>query len=224
MSGLLAVFSVFVVLSKLNNIIGAQQLREWLGLPPEPPAGDADDNTRGTGHAPDSGALPLSRNPSLAAALVISSPTGLLSLSLLGLIIGTGIYLGCIYTDSLIPSWGVGGSRAILVFYCLATSIGLFQSSYPAFVKDFEVALFEQAFRTANEKGKETAQEAENVQTDIEAGLKNVSKRGYESGDTATSRPELDKMLQAYLQTQEESQRLGREILLALSQLEFGSK
>lgn len=225
MSGLLAAYSAFIVLSKLNNMIGAQQLRAWLSLPSKP-AGinhvGADSDGRG-----DSGALPISKNPSLAAAFVISSPNQLLIVSLGCLIVGTGIYFGCVYADNLGPGWGVVGSRAILVFYCITTAFGLSISSYPAMVKEVEVGIFQSGLVTANERGKENVQEMGIAYTDIEAGLDGSDSKRHQDSDLAVlSRSELDKMLQAYLQTQEESQRLVREIVLALrsSQLESRGK
>lgn len=240
MSGLLAVYSAFLVLNTLNNLIGAQQLRRWLSLPPKTSSNDADPDPDG---CDDSGELPMSKDPSLSAAMAISSPTGLLSLSLLCLIIGIGDYFVCVYINNLRPGWDIGGSRGILIFYSLATALGLQQYSFPAFTKSVETAVFQVIYNSAVSKGKRTVRDRPNenpepaeanhrrevvlgagtVDADIETGLNGGHtmtsglKQHQDSAGADSSIPEFEEMFQAYLQTQEESHRLGRALLEAYS-------
>jgi hypothetical protein len=238
MAGLLAVYTAFIVLSTLNNLTGAQQIRGWLTMPVKPSGNDADANgSDNSSHPPSTS----SKKASLGAALVVSCPIDLLSLSLVCLIIGIGIYFGCIYGYSLSTGWGNGGALGILVFYCLTTILGLGESSFPDWVDGYEVgyhgameeirAMEETSKATAEDrrgrdptvveeiKNQEAFQDTRPVYADVEA-ASSYGIKGPQDGDRADSmRSELDKMFQAYLQSQEESQRLGRELLLAYSQI-----
>ena len=220
LSGLFAVYSAFMVLNRLNNLIGVQQLRRWLSLPPKPSNNSADTDDL------ESSQLPGSKDPSLAAALVISSPTGLLGLALLCLVVGTGVYFASVYINNLRPGWGVGGSRGILVFYSVFTVYGLQKFSFPDIMKSIETIAFQILNQRAAKKGKnnrssipvEEQRSREAVQ-DIGIMHIDISNRHQDSEYAGSSLSEFEKMFQAYLQTQEESQRLGRELLIAYSQM-----
>jgi hypothetical protein len=226
LSGLFAVYSAFMVLNRLNNIIGAQQLKRWLSLPPKPLTNSADTEDL------ESDQLPGSKDPSLAAALVISSPTGLLGLALLCLLVGTGVYFASVYINNLRPGWGVGGSRGILVFYSVATVYGLQKFSFPDIIKSIETIAFQIVNNRAGNNGESAmgyshnrssipVEEHRTREAVQDTGIMHIDipNPHQDSEFAGSSLLEFEKMFQAYLQTQEESQRLGRELLIAYSQM-----
>lgn len=215
-----------MVLNRLNNLIGVPQLRRWLSLPPKPSNNSADTDDLESSESPES------KEPSLAAALVISSPTGLLALALLCLLVGAGVYFASIYINNLQPGWGVSGSRGILIFYSVFTVYCLHQFSFPDILKLIETIVFKIVNQRAAKKGKfamryrhnrtstpvEEHRGQEAVQ-DIGIMHIDISNRHQDSKYAGSSLSEFEKMFQAYLQTQEESQRLGRELLIVYSQM-----
>jgi hypothetical protein len=206
LSGLFAVYSAFMVLNRLNNLIGVQPLRRWLSLPPKSSNNGTDTDDL------ESGQLSGSKDPSLAAALVISSPTELLGLALLFLLVGMGVYFASVYINNLRPGWGVGGSRGILVFYSVATVYGLMRFSFLDILKSIETIAFQIVNKRAAKQGK--------FATPVEEHRNREAVRDIGICEFAgLSLSEFEKMFQAYLQTQEESQRLGRELLIAYSQM-----
>ena len=215
-----------MALNRLNNLIGVQQPRRWLSLPPKPSNNSADTDDL------ESGQLPESEDPSLAAALVISSPTGLLVLALLCLLVGTGVYFASVYINNLRPGWGVGGSRGILVFYSVATVYGLQKFSFPDIIKLIETIAFQIVYKRAAKKGKSAmrcstpVEEYRNEEAVQDIGIMHIdiSNRHQDSEYAGSSLLEFEKIFQAYLQTQEESQRLGRELPIAYSQIETPGK
>lgn len=64
------------------------------------------------------------RVPSAYAAIMLTVPMTLLNIALNAFLVGLGIYLGRMYTEDLIPSYGLG-SLGILIFFLVTAVLGI---------------------------------------------------------------------------------------------------
>ena len=158
--GILSVYASFIVQQELNGLLSTAEVADWCSRPLTPvevlrgayavsshPAfqvsGDNPIESKIQTVVPTRGLTVdmsqlLKREASALAAIRIASPAGFLGLSLNAFIIGLGVYLGCIYTDDLIPQYGKGGSLGILIFFLIAAAIGTFTYSFPGLLKASE--------------------------------------------------------------------------------------
>jgi hypothetical protein len=88
---------------------------------------------------------------SSASAMMLATPTQLLTLALNAFIIGLGVYLGCIYSANLIPALTPSGSLAVLILYILVTWYGLAIVYIPSALKGLESAAAERYTRLKNQ-------------------------------------------------------------------------
>jgi hypothetical protein len=140
--GVLSVYASFIILTELNNLIGANEIRQWLSIPGPLLRHNAEDQAEALTSVNDAELQSPRRTASLAAAMILASPAGILNLALLSFIISLGIYLGCSYSADLKPGLGSSGSLGILIFYIVSTLFGLYQYSFPAALKSVESVVF----------------------------------------------------------------------------------
>lgn len=124
--GAISVYVSFVVQEELNAFHNAASFKVWLSEAPR------QQHEQPLPAQPDT---PQTQNSSTLVAIILVTPSGLLSLSLNSFVIGFGIYLGCLYTGDFAEGYGKTGSLGVLIFYLVSAFTATFLNTYPRTLK-----------------------------------------------------------------------------------------
>ncbi|KAJ0423165.1 hypothetical protein BJY00DRAFT_58908 [Aspergillus carlsbadensis] len=124
--GILATFLAFIVQQILSDLHNAEEVRSWLTttqrsyrlrqiLYPQPP------DTNATGH----------RIPSLRSAVILTTPSKLLRLSIAAAFIALGIYLGCVWDAELGNLKGRDANLGVLLVFIIVSFVMLQDALLP---------------------------------------------------------------------------------------------
>jgi hypothetical protein len=163
-TGCLSVYFACTIQQQLNQLSTTAQMRMWLSKA-NPKQGERRDRREGRDESKSSWANDMSRLynyladvfwklqntelateierervPSVNVALMLTTPTQLLTFSLSAFLVGLGVYLGFIWSHNLDPETGKRGSGYVLIVYVAFTVLALMTYYIPAGLKYGEVA------------------------------------------------------------------------------------
>jgi hypothetical protein len=72
--------------------------------------------------------------PSIASAIILTTPSKLLRLSILALFVALGIYLGCVYQAELGNLEGRNANMWVFIFFIAVSVVMIFDASFPMVV------------------------------------------------------------------------------------------
>lgn len=125
----------------MGRLLQPAQVRAWIR------GGDPHSRKADPQHFVPSGALPSSVDeellhycftPSISSVITISAPQMLLSVSLLSLLLGIGVYLGFMWTRDLDIEFGRYDSRNIWIVYLVSTVVCVLVYSTSRLITDHE--------------------------------------------------------------------------------------
>jgi hypothetical protein len=115
-TALLAVHHAGNLVWKVGCLFSGRQVRAWIRGSDKNILDAIDSNDNET-------SILRSLTPTLSSVLTISAPGVLLSAAILFLLLGFGIYLGCVWTRALDADAGVRDSRNVFVVYLVVLAI-----------------------------------------------------------------------------------------------------
>ncbi|KAF2257733.1 hypothetical protein CC78DRAFT_441196, partial [Lojkania enalia] len=131
MTALLAVYHAGNLVWKVGCLFSGRQVRAWIRRSDKNifDAIDSNDNVS---------SILRSLTPTLSSVLTISAPGVLLSAAILFLLLGFGIYLGCIWTRALDADAGYRDSRNVFIVYLVVLVLCYFTYTLWDIIQNYE--------------------------------------------------------------------------------------